>query len=329
MSLGATNWKPRCSIEMLQLRARLQQCLRDFFVEHDYMEVDTPLLSHDIVIDVNLDPFELPVTGNRMFLQTSPEASMKRLLAAGSGSIFQITRSFRSAEQGVLHNPEFTIVEWYGLDTSWQDQIMLTEQLVRTAASNVSEQFAEQLNPDKFTVTTYQQAFATFLDLDVLTASISQLRKCAARNHLVSSVSDDRDDLLNLLLAAEIEPKLGLRGPEFLIDYPSSQAALAQTSLDDPRVARRFELYIAGTEICNGYQELTNPEELFQRDVRAQARRSQLNSVPLPGAPGLMSAMESGLPRCSGVALGFDRLLMVLTGRKSIDECLPFPIERA
>ncbi|MCH2211865.1 MAG: EF-P lysine aminoacylase EpmA [Fuerstiella sp.] len=329
MSLGATNWKPGCSIEMIQLRACLQQCIRDFFSDHAYMEVETPLLSHDVIIDANLDPFELSVAGERMYLQTSPEAAMKRLLAAGSGSIFQITKSFRAAERGVLHNPEFTMVEWYGLETSWRDQIAITEQLIRRAADCISEQFPTQLSPNQFEVTTYQQAFATILNIDALTAPTGQLQKYVADIQPGSAMPDDRDDLLNLLLAAKIEPRLGRRGPEFLIDYPVSQAALAETSEDDPRVARRFELYVSGTEICNGYQELTNPEELHWRNIRAMARRRQLNLTPLSGAPGLMSAMLSGLPHCSGVALGFDRLLMVLSGCNSLDECLPFPIERA
>jgi lysyl-tRNA synthetase class 2 len=314
---------------MLQHRARLRQSIRDFFVSRSYLEVDTPSLSHDVVIDAHLDPFEVVVAGERMFLQPSPESSMKRLLAGGSGSIYQITRSFRAAEQGNLHNPEFMIVEWYGLGTSWRDQIKLTEQLIRTAADVIQGPLTELLTPDSFAVTTYRQAFEHYLGIDVLAASVDQLQECVKGQRGVSPVPEHRDDLLNLLLAARIEPQLGRGAPEFLVDYPLSQAALAEASSEDSRVARRFELYIEGIELCNGYQELTDAEELRRRDGVQQAHRRELNSSPLPGAQRLLAAMESELPMCSGVALGFDRLLMLLTGCSCIDECLPFPVDRA
>ena len=323
------DWRPGCSLEMLKARADLQQCIRDFFSSLQYLEVDTPLLSHDTVVDVYLNPFVVAVDGRSMFLQTSPEASMKRLLAAGSGSIFQITKSFRSAEQGVLHNPEFTMLEWYGVETTWRDQLSLTEQLIRSTAASIVNKHQIPLSKEPFKVTTYQAAFRRHLSIDVLAASMDELRACGATCLSGSPLPDQRDNLLNLLLVEKIEPQLGVGTPEFLVDYPISQAALAESAADDLRVARRFELYIDGVELCNGYQELTDARELRRREGIQQAQRRQMNSSELPGARQLLSAMDSGLPNCSGVALGFDRLLMWLTGSPSLDECLPFSIARA
>jgi len=326
--LDESDWRPGCSIAMLKTRAVLQQCIRDFFATQKYLEVDTPLLSHDIVVDAHLDPFVISVDGRPMFLQTSPEASMKRLLAAGSGSIFQITKSFRSAERGILHNPEFTMLEWYGVETTWRDQLRLTEQLIRSTVAAIGSN-QTPLPKQPFTVTTYQEAFERYLNIDVLSASMDDLRACGTTCLSGSPLPDQQDDLLNLLLAEKIEPQLGAGLPEFLIDYPISQAALAEASTDDAQVARRFELYVNGVELCNGYQELTDADELRHREDIQQAQRRQRNSSELPGARRLLSAMDSGLPACSGVALGFDRLLMWLTGSSSLDECLPFSIARA
>lgn len=329
MSFGSPDWRPGCSIDVLRLRARLRKCLLDFFAAHDYLEVDTPLLSHDIIIDAHLDPFEVSVAGARMFLQTSPEAAMKRVLAAGSGSIFQITHSFRSAERGTRHNPEFTIVEWYGVGDTWRDQMTLVEQLIRAGAVEIQGSRTGSLPASPFSVTTYQQAFRRQLGIDVLTASDAELQDCGAGCLSGSSLPEDRDDLLNLLLVTEIEPRLGTSRPEFLVDYPISQAALAEASPEDPRVAQRFELYIDGIELCNGYQELRDADELRRREMTQQAVRKRMHSPELPGARRLISAMDSGLPQCSGVALGFDRLLMVLTGQNQLSDVLPFSVHRS
>ena len=329
MSLSSPDWRPACTIEMLHHRAGLRQCIRNFFFERCYLEVDTPLLSHDTVIDTHVDPIEVPVADERMFLQTSPEAPMKRLLAAGSGNIFQITQAFRSAECGFLHNPEFTIVEWYGVGDLWRDHMGLVEQLMRVGAKTIQGPLTARLENAIFSATTYQQAFQRQLGIDVLSASDAELRKCAAEFLSVSELPDARDDLLNLLLVSEIEPRLGFSGPEFLVDYPISQAALAELSTVDPRVARRFELYLDGIELCNGYQELTNADELRSREATHQADRRRLKSSELPGARRLLAAMDSGMPACSGVAMGFDRLLMLLTGHDLLSSVLPFPVTQA
>ena len=313
-------------MNILRSRARLCSRLRSFFDERDYLEVDTPLLSHDIVVDAHLDPLTVGIGDDTLFLQTSPEASMKRLLAAGCGNIYQITRSFRSGEQGGLHNPEFTIVEWYELHSDLDQQIALTESLVRHAFSGT----AVCLPMTGFRITTYRNAFLRRLSIDPLTATYDELVDAAGPLcNNSNSVPNDRDDLLNLLLAEFIEPHLGTDGPEFLIDYPASQAALAQTDTRDATVARRFELYIEGIELCNGYQELTDGDVLRQRDDEQNRKRIERGANRLPGAVRMLGAMDHGLPECSGVALGFDRLLMILTGAARLDDVLPFPLDRA
>lgn len=327
---------------MLRIRAAMLRVVREFFQERGYLEVETPCLSRDIVIDAWLEPIEVRHSGERWFLQTSPEAGMKRLLAAGSGSIFQISRVFRAGESGARHNPEFTMIEWYGVDTDWYEQMALTEQLVRAcvaAASEIRRQDpAENWSAMPFTCTTYAQAFKRVFNIDVHSATGSELL-AVARHHQVpipdSCTPDQRDDVLNAMLAFAIEPDLGRcttsgqSAPEFLCDYPPSQAALAKTSESDPKVARRFELYVDGLELCNGYQELTDVAELQRRENHQNTVRGDSQLETLPGAPAMAAAMRSGLPNCSGVALGFDRLVMIATGVNEIAEVLSFSSDRA
>ena len=338
----AFHWRPSCSLTMLHVRAAMLRAARDFFRLRGYLEVETPCLSRDIVIDAWLEPIEVRHSGEQWFLQTSPEAAMKRLLAAGSGSIFQISRVFRAAESGTRHNPEFTMIEWYGVDSDWHQQIELTEQLVRVCVAAASEITAQDLSAswpaESFACTTYAQAFERVFKIDVHAATGPELL-AVARKHQIpvpeTCTSDHSDDLLNAMLAFAIEPNLGRSrtleqsAPEFLCDYPPSQAALAQTSETHPKVARRFELYIDGIELCNGYQELTDVDELQRREDVQNAVRSDSELKTLPGAPAMAAAMKSGLPNCSGVALGFDRLVMIATGSKLITDVLAFPADRA
>jgi lysyl-tRNA synthetase class 2 len=327
---------------MLRVRAAMLRAAREFFQRQDYLEVETPCLSRDIVIDAWLEPMEVQHSGKRWFLQTSPEASMKRLLAAGCGSIFQISRVFRADESGPRHNPEFTMIEWYGVETDWQQQVVLTEQLVRCCVAAASEitgyNLAAVWSVKPFDCTTYAQAFQRVFQIDVHSASGGELLAVAKKSKVPipeSCTPEQRDDLLNAMLAFAIEPDLGRcktsgqSAPEFLCDYPPSQAALAQTSGTHPKVARRFELYIDGIELCNGYQELTDVVELQRREDFQNAVRNGSDLKTLPGAPAMAAAMKSGLPNCSGVALGFDRLVMIATGAMSLSEVLAFPADRA
>jgi len=335
-------WRPSCSLTALHVRAAMLRAVREFFHQRGYMEVETPCLSRDIVIDAWLEPMETRQSGERWFLQTSPEGFMKRLLAAGAGSIFQISRVFRSGEVGHRHNPEFTMLEWYGVGSTWQQQMELTEWLVRAclkAAAEVTggENFGEW--PEgAFRQTTYADAFDTTFGIDVHQAETSELLAAAINRNIPlpdSCAASDRDGILNAMLAFAVEPTLGRisplgsAAPEFLCDYPATQAALAVTTDTPPFVARRFELYINGLELCNGYQELTDVEELRRRDRHQNSVRTGSDLSSLPGASQLYAAMQFGLPECSGVALGFDRLVMIALNASSISDVIPFPADRA
>lgn len=338
----ANDWQPSCSLTTLRVRAAMLRAVREFFIERGYLEVETPCLSRDIVIDACLEPMELLHSGERWFLQTSPEAHMKRLLAAGTGSIFQISRVFRSGEIGQRHNPEFTMIEWYGVASTWEQQLELTELLVRTCLAAASDLIGlsstGEMTEGPFARTSYEQAFQSCFDIDVHAATEQDLRAACRRQNIPlpeNSETLQRDDVLNAMLAFAIEPALGRiapegqLSPEFLYDYPASQSALAITTNASPSVARRFELYINGIELCNGYQELIDAQELRRREAKQTSVRANTNLHSLPGADRLASAMEQGLPECSGVALGFDRLVMIAMHAKSISEVLAFSVERA
>ncbi len=327
---------------MLHVRSEMLRAIRELFREHRYLEVETPCLSRDIVLDAWLEPFSVDVGDDRLFLQTSPEAHMKRLLAADVGSIFQISRVFRQGECGDRHNSEFTMIEWYGVGSTWLEQLRFTESLVRTAiaaaAAVTGHDVSDQWCLEPFRKTTYAAAFHRTFGIDVFDCSGRQLVEVARHYGVVLPANlreDGIDDILNVMLAVAIEPQLGGEDaggklhPEYLCDYPPSQSALAVVSDSHPNVARRFELYIQGLELCNGYQELTDVAELQRRDSFQNRRRADVQSQQLPGSPRLLAAMQSGLPDCSGVALGFDRLVMLATERSSIRDVLPFPDDRA
>jgi lysyl-tRNA synthetase class 2 len=339
---GLDGWRPSCSTQVLHVRAEMLRAIREFFRDCGYLEVETPCLSRDIVLDAWLEPFAVDVRGLRWFLQTSPEAHMKRLLAAGVGSLFQISRVFRQNERGHQHNSEFTMIEWYGVGSTWLEQLEVTETLVRkataAAAAVTGRDVADHWCREKFQQTPYAAAFQRTFGVNVFDCSGRQLME-AARHFGVPLPADlredDIDDILNVMLASAIEPQLGGTSqggrirPEFLCDYPPAQAALAVVSESDPQVARRFELYVQGLELCNGYQELTDEPELRRRDAVQNRRRVGEKSPELPGATRLLEAMRCGLPPCSGVALGFDRLVMMAAERRDIRDVMPFPEDRA
>lgn len=313
---------PTASLEHLRLRASLLRMVRRFFDERGYLDVETPLLSAEGTIDPNLTPFvtewvppgKTAVGGERCYLQTSPEFAMKRLLAAGATAIYQITRSFRNCEIGRLHNPEFTIVEWYRVGDTYHQQMDVVEVLVREIL-NIGGSFPR---------TSYGEAFQRHAGFDPIPMETREVIQAATSRGAVPPTSlraDDRDGWLNFLLVDRVEPHLGGERPEFLYDYPASQAALAKVRPGPPAVAERFELYVHGIEICNGYQELTDAAELRGR-VREHA-----HAVPMPTR--LLDAMTAGFPTCSGVALGFDRLVMLAAGASSLAEVMAFPFERA
>ncbi len=320
---------PTAPIDVLQQRAELLKAVRRFFDGRGYWEVVTPVMSRESVVDANLDPF---VVEGQFFLQTSPELAMKRLLSAGAKSIYQLSPAFRRGEQGRLHNPEFTMLEWYHYGDTHHEQMDFVEELIREVSATCS--FAKHLLVPEgpFRRRTYDDVCALALGTTVLDQEAAQLRELAesAQISVPESLSQgDRDGWLNLLWGEAVEPQLGREFPEFVYDYPASQAALAKINPDNQHAAERFELFINGLEICNGYHELTDANELRARVVAESNKRASAGLPALPEPRRLIAAMEAGLPESAGVALGLDRLLMIMIGAESIADVLPFPLDRA
>lgn len=301
--------------------------LRSFFKEREFLEVQTPVLSRDCVVDRHIEPIrvpahhlQLPAIGTReFFLQTSPEFGMKRLLAAGMEAIYQIGPAFRAGEMGAFHNPEFCMVEWYRVGDNLNAGVSLLASLIESLLDDVS-----------VSRKTYQTVFEEWVGCDPLSASVKELaRQANQRLGVETAWSDDQDDWLHLLFSECVQPNLGQRQPVIVTHYPASQSALAKLCANDPRTAERFELFFEGVELANGYHELLDPQELVNRNrsVNDQRLGDKNEALPIDGA--LVEAMQSGLPPCSGCALGLDRLLMVLGRADHINEVLPFPIDRA
>lgn len=322
MDEAAPRWRPSAEIEALRGRAAILARLRAFFADRGVLEVETPALSAATVTDLHLQSLEaraLFAGESRLFyLQTSPEFAMKRLLAAGSGPIFQLCRSFRDGESGRLHNPEFTMLEWY---RPGFDHHRLMDEMADLLEHLLGSRRAERK--------TYGDAFAAVYGIDPHPAAARELEALAASRgiELVGyGEESSADDWLQLLFSLGVEPGLGRGRPTFIYDYPASQAALARVA--DGR-AQRFEVYVEGIELANGFHELSDAAEQrrrFEADREARGRRG------LPQPPideNLLAALESGLPDCAGVALGIDRLAMLALGKKSLAEVIAFPADRA
>ncbi|MCS0028712.1 elongation factor P--(R)-beta-lysine ligase [Vibrio alginolyticus] len=320
-----TNWQPTASIDQLRQRATLIASIRQFFADRQVMEVDTPAMSHATVTDIHLHTFQTEFVGpgyadgSKLFFMTSPEFHMKRLLAAGSGCIYQINKAFRNEENGRYHNPEFTMLEWYrvGFDHhKLMDEMDDLLQLVLKCGA------AQRM--------TYQQAFIDVLGVRPLEGSMTELKAAASKLGLsdIAEPEEDRDTLLQLLFSVGVEHKIGQDVPAFVYDFPASQAALAKINPQDHRVADRFEVYFKGIELANGFHELDNPKEQLARFEQDNAKRLDMGLKPQPIDYHLISALEAGLPDCAGVALGIDRLIMLALGCDHIDQvtAFPFPI---
>lgn len=302
--------------------------IRDFFRRAGVMEVETPLCASAPTPDPALASFWTSYlgpgypTGKRLYLQTSPEFAMKRLLAAGSGPIYQISKAFRNGESGRWHNPEFTILEWYRL--GWDHHALMAE-----VAALVQKILGADRPLEKHS---YGDLFAQYLGLDAHAADSRELRACALRQGLAGAAKlelPDREAWLDFLLTACIEPRLGRDGLCFVYDYPASKASLARIRAGSPPVAERFELYIQGIELANGFHELADAKEQRRRfEQEADSRRRAGQEAP-PLDEYFLAALDAGLPSCSGVALGVDRLLMLALGRQRIDEVIAFPLDRA
>ncbi|MFY3325641.1 elongation factor P--(R)-beta-lysine ligase [Vibrio fluvialis] len=324
--MSKSEWMPTASIEQLKQRAALLRSIRQFFAERDVLEVDTPAMSHATVTDVHLHTFQTEFVGpgyadgRKLHLMTSPEFHMKRLLAAGSGSIYQMGKAFRNEENGRYHNPEFTMLEWYRIGFDHHDLMDEMDALLQMTLQIGS---AERM--------TYQQAFLDVLGVCPLEGSMAELKQAAAKLGLsdIAEPEQDRDTLLQLLFSMGIEAKIGQHVPAFVYDFPASQAALAKINPNDARVADRFEVYFKGIELANGFHELDNPREQLARFEADNVKRIEMGLTPQPIDYHLIAALEAGLPECAGVALGIDRLIMLALGEDHIDKVTAFPFPRA
>jgi lysyl-tRNA synthetase class 2 len=319
----STHWRPSADLPTLRLRASLLARARDYFARSGTLEVETPLLVRAAVTDVNIETLEvLGVDGRRCgFLHTSPEYAMKRLLAAGAGDIYQVSHVFRGGERGARHNPEFTMIEWYRLGC---DERRLSHDVEQFVAALLAGHVP--LVPARRA--TYSEVFVESLGIEPLAASAASLRLALERAgvHVPDSIAGDRDALLDLGLSQVVAPGLPNDRLTFVAQFPASQAALARVAGE---VAGRFEAFWGALELANGFHELGDAREQsrrFAEDRRARARRGLHAREP---DERLLAALAAGLPDCAGVALGFDRLVMIAAGKQHIDEVLAFTSEQA
>ncbi len=322
-------WRPAAPLEVLRLRACLLADIRAFFASRKVLEVDTPALSVAATCDPNIHSFATRYhgpgvrCGQPFYLHTSPEFPMKRLLAAGSGDIYQLAKVFRDGEAGGRHNPEFTLLEWYRVGF---DHYRLMDEVTELVGSLLAFRL-----PRPPLLLSYREAFRRYLAIDPLTATTTRLRACADA-HGVAPVGDlaldDPDPWRDLLVSICIEPRLPTDRLVFLYDYPASQAALARVRPGVPPLAERFELYCGGLELANGFHELSDPAEQRRRFERDNQRRLAQGLPQVPLDEHLLAALTE-LPHCAGVALGVDRLLMLVAGAERLDEVLSFPFTQA
>ena len=320
-------WRPSAELDALRLRAGVLASIRAFFAERGVMEVETPLLSQATSTAPYLESFKTVYrapgedAGKTLYLQSSPEFAMKRLLAAGSGAIYQICKAFRNGEAGRLHNPEFSLLEWYrpGFDLD--------------ALMDEVEALLLRLLPSQSTLRlSYAEVFERYLGLDPHRATVQALRDCFRRRQGAEPAgvkAEDRDAWLNLLLTHYIEPQLAAHGLVFIFDYPASQAMLARIRPGSPPLAERFEVYLQGVELANGFHELGDSAEQRRRFEADRSSRREAGLEDIAIDERLLAALAAGLPACSGVALGLDRLIMLVGSSHQLDEVISFPVDRA
>jgi lysyl-tRNA synthetase class 2 len=308
----------------LHRRAALLAHVRAFFAERGVLEVETPTLSAGGATDPQIESLVSRVAGipGELYLTTSPEFAMKRLLAAGSGDIYQLCKVFRDGERGRWHNPEFTLLEWYRI--GFDDAALMSE---------VELLIAEMLAPERrFPAALrlgYAEAMRQYAGVDPHIAEDRELDGAARRLGLACETGLDRDAKLDLLMGLAVGPQLGRERPCFIYDYPASQASLARLKPGLPRVAARFELYLDGIELCNGFHELANPAEQRARFEQDLATRRARGQVEPRLDERLLAALEEGMPDCAGVALGFDRLAAIALGATRLSDVMAFSIENA
>lgn len=320
------DWRPSASLETLRQRARLLAEVRGFFAARGVLEVETPVLGHGGSTEVGLASLSCEATTpggrERLWLQTSPEFHMKRLLAAGAGPIYQIARSFRDGEVGRRHNLEFTMLEWYRPGLALESLIEETAALIQAVLGR---------DPGPVRRRRYRTLFREYLEIDPFTSPLEALRRLAAARGGLSMDEASRDDCLDLLISLEIEPTLGHDGLDVVVDYPASQAALARRHRDPEDgewVAGRFEVYLQGLELANGYDELTDAAEQAARFAEDNAARRARGLPEVNADTRLLDALAAGMPAGSGVALGLDRLIQLALGKASVAEVMAFATPR-
>lgn len=331
-----TGWRPSASIEALRQRAQLLQSLRVYFAAAGVLEVETPYISVHGTVDPQIDaiPVQALVTANgyqqaSQYLHTSPEFAMKRLLAADVGDIYQIARVFRDGEAGRHHNPEFTLLEWYRVGFDHQVLMRDVDQLVQMVAEDIRPLAESQY-------VSYQALFLQHTGVDVLAEPSSVIQRLqtwlATADHGLQHDSlplcDDYNELLDMVMSFYIQPMLGRDHLCFVYDYPASQASLANIRHED-NVAERFEVFLDGVELGNGFHELLDADEQAARFQQEQAQRATLGKPLIPYDEHLIAALHAGMPECAGVALGVDRLMMALYGHDSIAQTLAFTAQHA
>lgn len=316
------SWRPSAAFSVLRQRAAILQRIRHFFAERQVLEVETPALSHAASSELHLQSMrtngpDMPTT----YLHTSPELAMKRLLAAGSGDIYQICKVFRAGEQGKRHNPEFTLLEWYRVGYDMPA-------LMRELAALLGELLSVRLQAEPLTLT-YQQAFLDFAQVDPFSADAEQLRAAFQANIQQDVSGANESDWLDLILSMVVQPRLPRDRLVFITHFPATQASLAKLDPDDPRLACRFEVFVDGLELANGFEELADGVEQQRRIEAEQASRRAANLPCLPVDQHFLAALKAGLPPCSGVAVGVDRIVMLVCELEQIAGVLSFDFDRA
>lgn len=368
MSESSVLFRPTAPIENLERRAALYSVLRAFFDNQKFVEVSTPTLSRDVVVDRFVESIPIKIercwqepdefarlrfrsaeiareNETTFYLQTSPEFAMKRLVAAGMSAIYQLAPAYRKGDRGQMHNLEFTMLEWYRQGDDYQ----AGRDLLASLIINVSDAFYQRVGLERpswskrIVERTFGDVFLEKTELDPHDATYEELRAYAdARgipypdSYAVSNGPTTKDDWLDLIFSEVVQPDLGADAATIVYDYPASQSQLANASetLDQRTrktrtVSRRFELFVKGVELANGYDELLDSEVLRKRIEEVSEERKRDGSPELPKESRLLAAMDAGLPKCSGCALGVDRFLYVLLNAKKIDDVLAFPIEYA
>ena len=319
------SWKSQCLLHTLKQRAFLMSKIREYFANQNVLEVETPILSSAGNTDVNIESFtsqNISSDQSESYLRTSPEFPLKRLLCCGIGDIFEIGKVFRKDEVSKTHNVEFTMLEWYRLNFNYKQLI----QDVRGLFEFILTAF--KLPIPNTCVIPYKEAFNKYLELDIDKVTVTEINSiCNTYNYSGSQLS--MDEGLDFLFATQIQAKLEKNVFTFLTLYPVSQAALSQINPKDETTSLRFEVFYQGHELGNGYQELTNGDELLQRFEEDNSKRLSNKQTQIEIDKYLLSAMKNGMPDCSGIAVGLDRLLMVLLDKKTIDEVMSFDASTA